>query len=93
MLDAHRPVEMPGLVHDEDERERPFVMETEFSACKVVIPNGHLEDILGLNQLAVWVSDPLEVNSNEEEFVFRGTFLCLTESFWDESQFHSAYSG
>jgi hypothetical protein len=69
-----------------------FVRETT-EAVKVIIPSPHLEHVNGLKSFAVWVADPDASVYSHEDYVWRGTFLYLTEMHWDTLGFSTTFSG
>ncbi len=91
LLDERRPKQMSKGMYG-DPGERPYVLETT-TARKVIIPKQHLENIDGLRELAVWISDPSEDDFTDEEWEWHGTFLYLTEGHWDNKRYHSVWSG
>jgi len=69
-----------------------FVRETT-TASKVIIPAPALESVKGLSSFAIWVSDPDPSVYSKKDYVWRGTFLYLTEMHWDTLPFRSTFSG
>jgi len=84
------------------ERERPqdmsspgkgrFVLET-MTARKMIIPQVHLQAAPGIRHLAVWISEPDSSQFVDQEYIWRGTFLYLTELWLDEGVYGTVYSG
>ena len=71
----------------------PFCIETMI-AQKVILPAEELKQIPGLREFAVWVAKPKEqYDYGKPRYEAQGTFLFLTEAFWDTSEFQSVYSG
>lgn len=79
-----------------DEIIRPqscrFVKETML-ANKVVLPLSDNCPVRGLSSFAIWISDPDPSFYVNEPYLWRGTFLYLTEVHWDRAGFSTAYSG
>jgi hypothetical protein len=69
-----------------------FVWETTV-ATKVIFPHERLSAIPGLSQFAVWVSDPDPSDFTDEPWKWHGTFLYLTETYWDAAGYRTTYSG
>ena len=83
LLDTTRPQERDPQEDAGIPCGRPFVLETAF-ARRVIIPNAHLAAAPGIKHLAVWVSDPDPSVHTREDYVWRGTFLYLTELWLDD---------
>ncbi len=72
-------------------REAPRFCEESMLARKVIISNLHQID--GLKSIAVWISDPDPSDLSTVPYDWKGTFLYLVESFWDEGSLSTVYSG
>jgi hypothetical protein len=77
---------------DDHSRAGTFVLET-MRARKVVIPNAHLKATPGIKHLAVWISDPDPSVFSSEPWVWRGSFLYLTELWLDSQDEGQMWSG
>ncbi len=85
LLQRHRPTSM-------GDSAKPFCLEV-MDARKVILPAESIEAIPGLREFAVWVSDPLQDEVQNTDSNTHGTYLFLTESFWDLGVFHTVFSG
>jgi len=65
-------------------RGRPFVFETML-ARRAIVPEAYLSAAPGVKHLAVWISDPDPTLYTNEDYIWRGTFLYLTELWLDDS--------
>ncbi|HZH78326.1 MAG TPA: hypothetical protein VEY88_20015, partial [Archangium sp.] len=79
LLSYRRPIRHP----DPDEG-RPFVLE-ETEACRLILPQSAIEHTPGIQDFAVWVSDPTPAELSTEEYEWTGSFLYLTEIWLDEN--------
>jgi hypothetical protein len=84
---------------------RPYRWESQFTdtklyviekcrATRVIFPRKFSESVDGLQNLAVWVSDPSPPRPVKHEHDFGGTFLYLIEAHWAPAAgyFHSGCS-
>jgi hypothetical protein len=62
-------------------------------ARKAIVPSSYLSEMSGIKSLAVWVSDPDPTIYSNEEWVWRGTFLYLTELWLDDAGYGTVWSG
>jgi hypothetical protein len=94
MRELDRVDSPPGAAYTDPDRRTPFVFET-MQARKVIFPGTTIEDIQGLRQLAVWVSDPIrdDVLNGQSELGFPGMFVYLTEAHWDDGELQTVWSG
>lgn len=91
MLARARPVFLDGW--NRVAAGRPaFCLET-VRARKVIIPQQHVEVVPGLREFAVWIAGPNTDDLSEEKWAYKGTFLYLTETHWDNGAFATVYSG
>jgi hypothetical protein len=79
-----RPQEMP--------LKRGFVLERT-RARKIVLPNSDVQAATNLRGLAVWIADPDPAQFSSERYIWRGTFLYLTQLWLDEKADFQMYSG
>lgn len=84
LLDTTRPQELDPREDTGIPCGRPFVLETAL-ARRVIISNARLTAAPGIKHLAVWVSDPDPSVYTQEDYVWRGTFLYLTELWVDDT--------
>ncbi|NPC47563.1 hypothetical protein HPC50_10830 [Corallococcus exiguus] len=87
LVAKHRPQQCPDR-----ERDRPFVFE-EINAIRLVFPKAALENLPGLNELAVWIAEPAENELSLGPYDWTGCFLYLTETWFDEKYNGSLVSG
>jgi hypothetical protein len=85
--------QLPVPIEVEPRDPRPFVFESMMATRVVFRPD--LLDTIGNPRVAVWVSDPNEEDLSKEEspLVVTGTFLYLTEMYWDDGAYSSWMSG
>jgi hypothetical protein len=62
---------------------RSFVLETML-ARRVIVPDALLRVAPGVKHLAVWISDPDPTLYTNEDYIWRGSFLYLTELWLDD---------
>jgi hypothetical protein len=94
MLGEVRPNEMYD--YQQGRKDMPPFFRERTVAKKVILPSDSLKDLKGVNQLAVWISDPDPrsiIPEDQANWEFRGSFLYLTELHLDNGGFHTVYSG
>lgn len=79
-------------VHHLDIQHGPFWIE-RMTAYKVIFPVVPPQVVRGLQELAIWVSNPAAENLNGSLYS-EGTFLYLIESYWkNDEQIQTTFSG
>lgn len=69
-----------------------YVIE-HVDAVKLIVPASSLQAVSNLKSFALWVSDPDFSIRPKDRWDFVGSFLYLVEAHWDDSPFHTTYSG
>lgn len=90
MISYSRLEEMP---EDRVDAQTPLFFIETMVARKVIFPRNLLLEFDSLTNLCVWVSDPNEELYVNQPWVWRGTFLYLTQGHWDSGKLKSFWSG
>lgn len=69
-----------------------YVLE-HTDAVKLIVPAPSLKAVSGLDSFALWISNPDFAIRPADRWDFVGSFLYLVEAHWDDSPFHTTFSG
>ncbi|WP_425803999.1 hypothetical protein ACHOLT_19250 [Desulfitobacterium sp. Sab5] len=88
MLDYERPKEM----YDFANQRKGFVLES-MTATKVIFPKESLTSLQGIDEFALWISDPNPDDISNDPLVYNGTFLYITQMWLDDGWYTPIHSG